>query len=352
MNPATESENIPAMAAEEIVQAKFHTALNVTDLARSVDFYRLLLGREPAKRKSDYAKFELDDPPLVLSLIPGRPAGGGLLNHFGLRVANAGTLVAMQHRLEAAGVRTQREEGVACCHALQTKFWVADPDNAFWEIYVLHEDLEEEDDHFPAATAAEHAADPPAPPRVVWQHRIGEPVPKKIPHPEHAVHEVLLEGSANIDGHGVVFSALCAEAFRVLRPGGEVRVHGLSGDAPLTVPLPALPGPAAAVAHVPTHAEIVHALCVAGFRSIHLEKLSSTAHFTVGGVPLREIVARARKPGHRPKAATRSAIYLGPHAEVTDDFGNCFPRGEVVALNVHDWQALSGSVAAGSFLFP
>ncbi len=44
---------------------KFHTSLNVSDLGRSIDFYRVLFGLEPAKRRADYAKFEVPAPPLV-----------------------------------------------------------------------------------------------------------------------------------------------------------------------------------------------------------------------------------------------------------------------------------------------
>jgi hypothetical protein len=36
--------------------------------------------------------------------------------------------------------------------------------------------------------------------------------------------------------------------------------------------------------------------------------------------------------------------------QVTDDFGNVFRRGVPAALNVHDWQMLSKSVASGTFL--
>ena len=46
---------------------KFHISLNVADLDRSVAFYRLLFNGEAAKCRPDYAKFESDDPPLVLS---------------------------------------------------------------------------------------------------------------------------------------------------------------------------------------------------------------------------------------------------------------------------------------------
>src|SRR5262245_29830907 len=106
--------------------SRFHASLNVSDLTRSVQFYRVLLGREPVKQKKDYAKFEVDDPPLVLSLIPGHPTAGGALNHIGLRLPDSEMLVEVQARLEASGIRTKREEGVECCHSRQTKFWVTD----------------------------------------------------------------------------------------------------------------------------------------------------------------------------------------------------------------------------------
>lgn len=56
---------------------KFHLSLNVSNLNRSLAFYEVLFGKPPAKRRSDYAKFEVDEPPLVLSLIPTTPGVGG-----------------------------------------------------------------------------------------------------------------------------------------------------------------------------------------------------------------------------------------------------------------------------------
>ncbi len=91
---------------------KFHFGLNVADIDRAVAFYRILFGVEPAKHFTDHAKFEVDDPPLILSLHPSSRAAGGALNHVGFRVASSEKLVAVQHRLEMAGIRTEREEGV------------------------------------------------------------------------------------------------------------------------------------------------------------------------------------------------------------------------------------------------
>ena len=334
------------------MSARFHASLNVSDLARSIAFYRVLLGLDPAKQRADYAKFELEEPPLVLSLIPGRPMPGGNFNHVGLRVRDSGELVRIQHRLEAAGVVTQREDGVECCYSKQTKFWVHDPDRTLWEIYVLHEDGGEDDDHpAPAAVHEPSFAKEVPRERVVWQHQLTEPVPARIPHDGNSVHEILLEGTANLKPVVANLDALLAEAFRVLRPGGEVRLHGLAGDAPLPdIPL-ALPGPAAAVQYVPPFTEPLQALRRAGFVEARFDKLSAKAHFEIDGIGLREVLLVARKPGHRPRAANHAAIYLGPLAQVADDFGNVFPRGERVTLNIHDWQALNNGAAAAQFLF-
>lgn len=119
---------------------KFHLSLNVSDLPRSLAFYSALFGTGPVKVYPNYAKFELADPPLILSLKPQRAAKGGPLNHFGLRLRTADELVEVQRRLEAIGCRVSRQDDVRCCYAHQTKFWVADPDETLCEVYVLHGD--------------------------------------------------------------------------------------------------------------------------------------------------------------------------------------------------------------------
>jgi catechol 2,3-dioxygenase-like lactoylglutathione lyase family enzyme len=121
---------------------RFHLSLNIANLERSIAFYRILFGCEPAKCRPDYAKFELNDPPLVLSLEPTPRGEGGALNHLGFRMPDSAALVAVQRRLELAGIHTRREEGVECCYARQTKFWVTDPDQTLWEIYTLDEDID------------------------------------------------------------------------------------------------------------------------------------------------------------------------------------------------------------------
>ncbi len=119
---------------------KFHASLNVADLPRAVAFYQALFGTPAAKMYPDYAKFELNEPPLILSLKPHRAARGGPLNHLGLRLKTVEELALVQRRLEQAGYQPVRQDHVRCCYAHQTKFWVADPDEVLWEVYVLFDD--------------------------------------------------------------------------------------------------------------------------------------------------------------------------------------------------------------------
>jgi len=332
----------------EVAVKKFHASLNVSDLARSVAFYRVLFGCEPAKQHADYAKFELEDPPLVLSLNPSGAVGGGSLNHAGLRVASSEELVAIQRRVEEAGFGTRREDGVACCYALQTKFWITDPDLTLWEVYTLHEDLDHAGEgSVPKAIA--FAKDVPRE-RVLWGHRSPLPVPDAIPHDANTLDEVRLEGTINTSAALGVLEALIADALRALRPGGSLQIHGLAGDRAYIGSLPPLPGPATIVQRVPAWSEPLHAMTNAGFTGIRFDTLSR-AHVVVGGVPMREVLLTGKKPGYRPKKATHRAVYLGPLARVVDDFGNVFVRGEAVAVNIHDWQALSKSAVAGQFQF-
>jgi catechol 2,3-dioxygenase-like lactoylglutathione lyase family enzyme len=328
--------------------AKFHVSLNVANVARSAVFYRTFLDLKPAKQTAHYAKFELEEPPLVLSLISGRPALGGNLNHIGIRLSNSEALIQMQMRLETAGIATKREEGVECCHSRQTKFWVTDPDGTLWELYIFHEDIAEEGD-----APSSHATQTPASDatRIVWRHQIPESFPARIPYEDNSVHEIVLEGIANMKSEFTNTDSVLAEAFRALRPGGEISLHGLASDKPFQAARPNLPGPAAVVEYVPVEAEPVKAMLKAGFVQIRFEKLSPVPNFMVDDARMREFFLTGRKPGHRPGRATHQAIYLGPLAQVTDDFGNVFPRGQRVSLNIHDWQLLSRSTVANEFLF-
>jgi catechol 2,3-dioxygenase-like lactoylglutathione lyase family enzyme len=117
----------------------FHLSLDVPDLDRAVAFYTELFGVPPAKRKTGYAKFELEDPPVALAL---QQAGRPTLSHLGIRVDTAAEVEAAGDRLRESGLVTLEERDTACCYARQDKVWVADPAGNRWEVYTVLTDID------------------------------------------------------------------------------------------------------------------------------------------------------------------------------------------------------------------
>lgn len=117
---------------------KVHVALNVADVNRSVEFYRAAFGVEPAKWKQGYAKFDILEPPLNLSLNQKeRIESAGALNHLGIEVSSTAEVLAAKERLRQAGLTTRDEMNVDCCYALQDKVWITDPDGYSWEVFTV-----------------------------------------------------------------------------------------------------------------------------------------------------------------------------------------------------------------------
>ena len=119
---------------------KAHVALNVGNVERSTEFYKKMLGLEPSKARPGYAKFDVLNPPLNLTLNEAKGAGRGALSHMGIQVASTDDVLAMREKWMNAGLVTQDEMQTNCCYALQDKTWVRDPDGNEWEAFVVLED--------------------------------------------------------------------------------------------------------------------------------------------------------------------------------------------------------------------
>lgn len=123
------------------VQAlKAHLALNVRNVESSTEFYRKMLGIEPSKVRAGYAKFDVQNPPLNLTLNQVSFTERGALSHLGIQVAETADVLALREQWIARGLATREEMQTNCCYALQDKAWVSDPDGNEWEVFVVLED--------------------------------------------------------------------------------------------------------------------------------------------------------------------------------------------------------------------
>lgn len=329
---------------------RFHLSLNVANLERSIAFYRVLFGREPAKCRPDYAKFELDDPPLVLSLEPTPRGGVGALNHLGFRMPDSAALVAVQMRLEQAGLHTQREEGVECCYARQTKFWITDPDQTLWEVYTLDEDI----DHRGAGQSLEQmlpAREKPAAEPIAWEHRLGAPIPEALPLADGTADEVRLRGTFNMDLKEPQYRHILAAAWHALRPGGSLVVHTLVADRAFPNGLPRLPGPASYVQRIPVECEPLQAVEQAGFVGLHLAEFAAGPCFQHDGVQMREMLLTASKPASPAAPRTHVVLYKGPFRELREEDGTVYVRGQRTEVGEETQGRLRKGPCAEQFLF-
>ena len=133
-------QTIEQTIERQIQTLKAHLAINVRSVGESVEFYRKMLGIEPSKVRTGYAKFDVAHPPLNLTLNEVAFRERGALSHLGIQVASTEDVAAMRKKWAAAGLVTRDEMQTNCCYALQDKTWVHDPDGNEWEVFVVLED--------------------------------------------------------------------------------------------------------------------------------------------------------------------------------------------------------------------
>ena len=124
----------------QVTALKAHLALNVRNVVRSIEFYNKMLGIEPSKVRTGYAKFDVQNPPLNLTLNEVPFSGRGALSHLGIQVASTEDVLAMREKWAESGLVPRDEMQTNCCYATQDKTWVRDPDGNEWEVFVVLKD--------------------------------------------------------------------------------------------------------------------------------------------------------------------------------------------------------------------
>lgn len=125
---------------QTVTTLKAHLALNVANVETSISFYKKMLGIEPSKVRTGYAKFDVQNPPLNLTLNEGIVRERGALSHLGIQVASTEDVLAIRQKWIEEGLITRDEMQTNCCYATQDKTWARDPDGNEWEVFVVLQD--------------------------------------------------------------------------------------------------------------------------------------------------------------------------------------------------------------------
>lgn len=128
------------MESKTVQTLKAHLALNVRSVEASIGFYRKMFGIEPCKVRTGYAKFDVANPPLNLTLNEKPFGERGALSHLGVQVASTEDVLALRDRWREVGLSTRDEMRIVCGYALQDKSWTTDPDGNNWEVFVVLKD--------------------------------------------------------------------------------------------------------------------------------------------------------------------------------------------------------------------
>ena len=76
---------------------RFHVHIGVTDLETSTRFYSAILGIQPTEKKTDYAKWMLNDPRIKMAI--SERSGEMGINHLGFQADNEAELEEIHARL-------------------------------------------------------------------------------------------------------------------------------------------------------------------------------------------------------------------------------------------------------------
>ena len=87
--------------ANPVQALKAHISINVSNVQHSIEFYRKMLGIEPLKVRTGYAKFDVQNPPLNLAMneAPVNTEGKvSRLSHLGIQVGSTEDVLAVRQR--------------------------------------------------------------------------------------------------------------------------------------------------------------------------------------------------------------------------------------------------------------
>lgn len=133
---------------------RMHVSLYVADIQKTTAFYNSFFGQKADKVQSDYAKYILQKPSLIISFVQNQERVQANFGHLGFQVESADRLETLLTVAREKGLVQLEEIGTNCCYANQDKFWVSDPDGHQWEVYYFNHDTTFNDPKYESASAS------------------------------------------------------------------------------------------------------------------------------------------------------------------------------------------------------
>jgi catechol 2,3-dioxygenase-like lactoylglutathione lyase family enzyme len=117
---------------------RLHVHVSVRDLEASVRFYSRLFATDPTVRKSDYARWMLEDPRVNFAISRRSDRAG--LQHLGVQVEDRVELTEVYGRLRGVDAPVLEQGEATCCYARSEKSWIYDPQGLPWEVFLTSGD--------------------------------------------------------------------------------------------------------------------------------------------------------------------------------------------------------------------
>lgn len=119
---------------------RMHVMLRVKDLAEATRFYSKLFGTAPTTKKSDYAKWMIDDPRVNFSIAEKAEDHG--IEHLGIQAETPAELEELRERIDQADGVVNHEGETTCCYANSDKTWIVDQQGVSWEAFYTSDEAE------------------------------------------------------------------------------------------------------------------------------------------------------------------------------------------------------------------
>lgn len=147
-------------------------------------------------------------------------------------------------------------------------------------------------------------------------------------------------------------SQLVREIFRVLKPGGRVAIADIVADEPIPPHLKSDPHLwSGCVSGAFEERAFLQAFEQAGFMAISYDKWESEPWRVIEDIEFRAVTLTAFKGwGRECWDRGHAVIYRGPYAEVRDEEGHVFPRGERIAVCERTFRTLTEGPCSAQFI--